>query len=149
MPTTDQVPRWRRWVLRHTPAPLLQEPFALWIALACFLAAAGQFLSLNEPSSIVRAMPPTIIIVWNIELLIGGLLTLAGIVSRRPRIIVLGLTPLGCGFLAYSVLIVAIAGRRSGLAAILTLSLGLACFVKSFVYSTAGLHITIGRDGDH
>lgn len=142
------LPRWRRWVLQHTPAPLLREPFALWIALACLLSAAAQLAGLNEPSRITQLLPAWVAVAWNAELAVGGLLTLAGVLSNRARILVFGLTPLGFGCLAYSAIIIAAGGTRGLFAAVLTSSLGLACFVKSFVYTTASFRIDIAnKDG--
>jgi hypothetical protein len=148
MTTFPQLPAWRRWVLRHAPTPLLREPFALWIALACFLASAGQLAGLDEPGTINRLLPRWMVLTWNVELLIGGLLTLVGIAADRVRLLVFGLTPLGFGCLAYSAAIIAVAGGRGMFAALLTSFLGLSCLVKSFVYTTAGFHVIVGNKDD-
>jgi uncharacterized membrane protein len=136
---TTSLPRWRRWVLRHLPASVLREPFALWLALVCMLSAVLQFAGLSEPGSIARLLPVVVIKAWNVELLVGGALTLAGILANRPRVLILGLQPLGLAALAYAVTVVYVAGWRGVFAALIMAAFGLACFVKAFTYSSAAL----------
>jgi hypothetical protein len=145
MPTTDRLPRWRRWVLRHTPAPLLREPFLLWLALVCVLSAAAQMLGFGEPSSVQQLLPPLIRRAWHIELLVGGSLTLIGVLFSKTRLLVLGLQPLGLASLAYAFVILWLAGGRAALPAGITVAFAAACFVKAFTYSTAALGAQLPR----
>jgi hypothetical protein len=138
---TALLPSWRRWLLCHLPEPLLREPFALWLAFVCVLTAGLQFAGLGEPSSVSRLLPAWIIKAWNAEMLVGGLLTMFGILRSKPRVLILGLQPLGLAALAYSVALLHVAGLRGLFPALITIAFAGACFVKSFVYSTARLRL--------
>lgn len=134
------LPRWRRWVLRWTPAPVLREPFLLWLALVCVLSAVAQLASIAEPSTIQQLLPPPVRVAWHLELLVGGTLTLVGVLFSRTRLLVIGLQPLGLASLVYAVTIITVAGwRLAALPAGLLIALAAACFVKAFTYSTAAL----------
>lgn len=127
---------WRRVVLRHLPAALVREPFALWLALVCVLSGSLQLSGLSEPGSVARLLPGLVIKAWNVELLAGGGLTAAGILWGRPRLVVVGLQPLGLAAMAYSVAVAYVGGWRGAFAALITVAFSLACFVKAFVYAT-------------
>lgn len=131
------VPPWRRWVLRHIPAPLLKEPFLLWLALACILTAGAQLAGATEPNAYAQLLPRLALKAWQAELLIGGTLTLVGVCWSKPRILILGLQPLGLAALAYSVGVLYLAGSRAILSVGITVAFSLACFFKAFTYSTA------------
>jgi hypothetical protein len=103
----------------------------------CMLSAALQFLGVEEPGSISQLLPAIVILAWNTELFLGGLITIVGILWSKPRVLILGLQPLGLAAMAYAVAITSVAGWRGVFPALIIFAFSQACFLKAFTYSVA------------
>jgi hypothetical protein len=118
-------------LVRWLPPMLLQEPWALFVKIACVLSGASYLLQLSSPGAISRLLPPAVVALWNADLLLGGALGLAGLLRKVRRVEIAGLCLLGASTLVYATVILAIGGRRGIVAALLIGLLGAAAYLRA------------------
>jgi hypothetical protein len=118
---------------RRLPPLLLEEPWALFIKGACVLSGASYLAQLGTAGSIQQLLPRPVVLLWNVDLLLGGALGLAGLLNRerRRRVEVAGLLLLGASTAVYAIAIVAVAGRRGIVPALLVGSFGAAAYLRA------------------
>jgi len=132
---------------RQLPPILLEEPWALFIKTACILSGVTYLFQLGSPSAISRLLPPFVVALWNVDLLLGGALGLAGLIRRIRRWEVAGLCLLGASTVVYATVILAVAGRRGIVAALLIGSFGVAAYLRALGSWAAGVAIRERVDG--
>jgi hypothetical protein len=88
------APRLALALARRLPPVPLAEPWALFIKAAC-IVSGGAYLAGLTPRSIDVLLPAWLVAVWNAELVLGGLLGVAGLFRRWWRVEYAGLVCLG------------------------------------------------------
>lgn len=120
-------------LLNATPAPLLGNPFEVFIGALCVIAGLPSLFNGPPAESIEALLPKPIVRIWAAELVIGGLLIVVGVISRRHRIERAGLFQLGPAAVAYGVAVVKVVGAGGIAAAAILFAFGLSCLARGLV----------------
>jgi hypothetical protein len=124
-------------VVNATPAPLLGNPFEVLIGALCVFSGLPSLLNGPRPTSIEALLPPGVARVWGAELVIGGLLIVVGVLTRRHRIERAGLFQLGPAAIAYGLAIMFVLGWSGAVAGAVLAAFGTACLARGLVLAAA------------
>lgn len=124
-------------LLRRLPGSVTEHPFEFAVALAAVISGLAYLLTDHAPSSIAGLLDPGFQRAWDLYLIVGGGLIVAGLLVRNDehplagiRLERLGLVALGVGSLVYAGAVIATVGTL-GLFSALTYGLyGLACYLR-------------------
>lgn len=124
-------------MIEAVPTPIVGNPFEVLVAAACVLSGLPHLIRGSAPGSLDRALPHGFVRLWGVELVVGGLLILVGLVTRRMRVERAGLHLLGLAALAYAVALAAATRSSGSVAAGLTAATGLAALARATVLTAA------------
>lgn len=120
-------------LLNATPAPLLGNPFELFVGALCIISGLPSLIVGPPPTSLQALLPSAVTRLWGAELVIGGALIVIGVLTRRHRIERAGLFQLGPAAIAYGLAVAFVAGTGGAVAAAILLAFGLACLARGAV----------------
>ena len=112
-----------------------RNPFEVFLLAACLVSGIVQLIIRKQPASINAVLvDPSVRIMWNIMLIIGGGIALFGIVQRNPynslRFESIGLLCTAISASVYSMAVIYFGGLQGIFAALMTLSFAAACYIR-------------------
>lgn len=113
------------------------NPFEVLVGGLCVFSGFPSLVIGPSPTSIEALLPPGLVRLWGAELVLGGLLIVIGVLTRRHRIERAGLFQLGPAAVAYGLAIVFVGGFGGAVAGAVLLSFGLACLARGIVLAAA------------
>lgn len=126
--------RWTRWAKRFSRYADL-EPFEVYISALCVLAGLPLIFGGPTPGTMRDYLPNTLVTLWGIELVTGGVLTLAGLAMagtiRGYRWERAGLTFLATAGGVYAVVLMVTAWPQAVITIALLIGLSLACLWRT------------------
>jgi hypothetical protein len=130
--------RLAKWVVSHTPLPLLLHPFEVFLAFLCVISGLPMLLQVTpRPNSLEALLPAWLVFTWGVILVSGGLLTLVGTVRRSEPWERSGVGVLGFASVAYSIAIFLAVGVGGSVAGAIVLAFGLACWFRYLTLTEA------------
>lgn len=124
-------------ILNAVPAPLMGNSFEVFTAALCLVSGLPTLLAGPTPTSLEALLPPVLVRVWGGELVIGGALIVAGVLTNRHRLERAGLVQLGPASLAYGIALLVALKLAAAVAAGLTVALALTCAARWLVLFAA------------
>lgn len=116
-------------IARKLPSVVLWQPWGLFVKVLCIFSGITAFF--GPPGSITQALPPTVVLLWNITLVGGASAGLYGLLRPLPQVEVAGLIWLGTASIVYAVAIIASLGLPGFVAAGIVGAFGLAALVRA------------------
>jgi len=103
------------------------------LLLACVMVLIGGFYLVGEakPPSVTSYVPRMFVVVWGLELLVGGLLVIIGMFQRGFRLEATGLVVLCFATPIYALVIIAYAGWAGAFASAFLLGYSWACWARA------------------
>lgn len=120
-------------IVRRTPLSVLLNPFEYFLAALCIISGLPQLIAPAPNNSLEILLPVWLVRVWGAELVAGGVLTLAGLAFKRPRVERIGMKILAPAATAYAIAIGLVAGWAGVVAASIVLAFGMACLARAAV----------------
>lgn len=116
------------------------NPFEVWLLTACVIQGLVVLTHTARPPSVQALLPPWLRLLWGVLLLVGGVLSVAGLYWPDPftgiEIKRVGLVLAAAGVLAYGVALLAV-GPNGYLAAATNIAFAFACAVRVYQVSQA------------
>ncbi len=116
---------------------LREHPLEMLIAVACVVGSISSLVASSAPNSIKALLTPPFQLLWNVNLLIGGLLILYGLSRSTATMQVrgtpvekAGLTVVGTGTLVYGIAILSTVGYTSPFFVCMMFMLPVAFFLR-------------------
>lgn len=128
---------WASRVVNAIPAPLLGNPFEIFVGALCVISGLPSLFTGPPAASLEALLPSPLVRLWGAELVVGGLLIVIGVVIEHHRVERLGLMQLGPAAVAYGLAIVFVVGVGGIAAAGVLIAFGLACLARSVVLLAA------------
>lgn len=97
-------------IIHYTPSPILSEPFELFIAICGVFAGIPYLTGHIRAGSLDQLLPWWLVRAWGGELIFGGIMTVTGLLLRKPIIERGGILPLGLAAFIYALSIAYFAG---------------------------------------
>lgn len=117
--------------MRRPVARLVIESSEAFVAMLCTLSSLAYIGGAPKPRSVDELLPSWLRTVWGLYLLIGGVMTLAGLIIGRRRTEKVGLILLAGSATAYAAAVIATAGALGIFPAGVTLAFALAFAVRA------------------
>lgn len=106
------------------------QPFEVFIGFLCVLAGIPLLFNGPGPGTIEEALPRFLIILWGVELVAGGVLTLAGLTFASLRTEQFGLALLCAASAVYGLVLLVFAWPVSIVSSAIVVGFSLACFAR-------------------
>jgi hypothetical protein len=119
------------WLVTTLPLKVVLNPFEVFIAALCVVSGLPLIVHTgSQPGSLQELLPHSFVVLWGVELTLGGTISLIGLLSSQHRVERWGIGILAPAAFAYGIAILVVTGPSGGVAAAVVLGFAFACVVR-------------------
>lgn len=131
---------------KHLPPIIVRDTERVVLAAGVTVTGVGSLLAVQDPGTLGKVLPIGLLIEWSVTLMLGGVLTIFGMVTARRLYERAGLMLTAIGSLTYAFALAFIGSPRTAIVSALFFAICLGCLIRLAASTVANVIVTVAPD---